>query len=166
MSRRQGFWCVAFAFFAVMAYSAVPAPLYVIYGFSSLTTTLVFAAYAVGVVAGLFLAGHVSDWYGRRRVLIPALVLILVNGAFFLGFRDASWLTAGRVLNGLSVGAATATATAWMQELHTGSARREEVVATAANLGGLGLGPLVAGVLAQWVGAPLVVPYVISLAAL
>jgi MFS family permease len=165
MSRRQGFWSVAFAFTAVMAYSAVPAPLYVIYGFTSLTTTIVFAAYAVGVVGGLFLAGHVSDWYGRRRVLVPALALSVLSGAFFLAFRDPGWLVVGRVLNGLSVGAATATATAWLQELG-GRTRRTEVVATAANLGGLGLGPLLAGVLAQWVGAPLVVPYVVSLAAL
>jgi predicted MFS family arabinose efflux permease len=164
MSRRQGFWSVAFAFTAVMAYSAVPAPLYVIYGFASLTTTVVFSVYAVGVVAGLFLAGHVSDWYGRRRVLVPALAVGLASGVFFLAFRDAGWLVVGRLLNGLSVGAAAATATAWLQELG-GPSRRTEVVATAANLGGLGLGPLLAGVLAQWVGAPLVVPYVVSLAA-
>src|SRR3954452_16609886 len=164
MSRRQGFWSVAFAFTAVMAYSAIPTPLYVIYGFSPLTTTLVFAAYAVGVVAGLFLAGHVSDWYGRRRVLVPALALSLFSGLFFLAFRAPGWLTVGRVLNGLSVGAVTATATAWLQELRGG--RRAEVVATAANLGGLGAGPLLAGVLAQWVGAPLVVPYAVSLSAL
>ena len=148
MSRRQGFWSVAFAFTAVMAYSAVPTPLYVIYGFSSLTTTIVFATYAVGVVGGLFLAGHVSDWYGRRRVLVPALALSLVSGVFFLAFRDAGWLVAGRVLNGASVGVVAATATAWLQELG-GPGRRTEVVATTANLGGIGLGPLLAGVLAQ-----------------
>jgi MFS family permease len=167
MSRRLiGFWVVAFAFVTVMAYSAVPAPLYVLYGFSSLTITIVFSAYAVGVVGGLFLAGHVSDWYGRRRVLVPALVLALASGVFFLAFRDAFWLSVGRFLNGVSVGAVTATATAWLQELYAGPPRRAQAVATAANLGGLGLGPLVAGVLAQWVGAPQVVPYAVSLAAL
>src|SRR4051812_42376293 len=165
MSRRQGFWAVAFAFVAVMAYSAVPAPLYVIYGFSSVTTTIVFAAYAMGAVAGLFLAGHISDWYGGRRVLVPALALGLLGGICFLAFRDAAWLPGGRVLNGLSVGTVTATATAWLQELNPGAGRRTEVVATAATLGGLGLGPLLAGVLAQWVGAPLVVPYAVGLAA-
>src|SRR5690242_11492220 len=119
MSRRLlGFWAVAFAFAMVMAYSAVPAPLYVLYGFPSLTITLVFSAYAVGVVGGLFLAGHVSDWYGRRRVLVPALALALASGVFFLVFRDAVWLSVGRVLNGVSVGAVTATATAWLQELY------------------------------------------------
>ena len=33
------------------------------------------------------------------------------------------------------------------------------MVATAANLGGIGVGPLVAGLLAQFVRSPLVVPY-------
>ncbi len=164
MSRRLGFWCVAFAFVAVMAYSAVPAPLYVLYGFSSLTITLVFSAYAVGVVGGLFLAGHVSDWYGRRTVLVPALALALVSGIFFVGFRDAFALSVGRLLNGLSVGAVTATATAWLQELSTASPRRSQTVATGANLGGLGLGPLMAGFLAQWVSSPQTVPYIVSLA--
>jgi MFS family permease len=166
VSRRLGLWSVTFAFVAVMAYSAVPAPLYVLYGFSSLTITLVFSAYAVGVIGGLFLAGHVSDWYGRRRVLVPALALALVSGIFFVFFRDAVALSVGRLLNGVSVGAVTATATAWLQELYAGPPRRAQALATAANLGGLGLGPLVAGVLAQWAAAPETVPYLVSLAAI
>jgi MFS family permease len=164
VSRRLGYWSVAFAFVAVMAYSAVPAPLYVLYGFSSLTVTLVFSSYAVGVIGGLFLAGHVSDWYGRRTVLVPALALALVSGVFFLFFRDAVALSVGRILNGVSVGAVTATATAWLQELSAGPPRRAQAVATGANLGGLGLGPLMAGFLAQWVTSPQTVPYVVSLA--
>jgi MFS family permease len=164
VSRRLGYWSVAFAFVAVMAYSAVPAPLYVLYDFSSLTITLVFSTYAVGVVGGLFLAGHVSDWYGRRTVLVPALALALLSGVFFVFFRDAVALSAGRFLNGVSVGAVTATATAWLQELSAGPPRRAQAVATASNLGGLGLGPLMAGLLAQWVAEPQTVPYVVSLA--
>jgi hypothetical protein len=75
------------------------------------------------------------------------------------------------VLNGLSVGAVTATATAWLGELHANhrpnaSNRRAQVVATAANLGGIGFGPLVAGFLAQYVGHPLVVPYAAFIVAL
>ena len=73
-----GFWTVATAFAVVMAIGAVPTPLYVLYErsdhFSGLVVTVIFAAYAVGVVASLFLAGHVSDWLGRRRVMIPAIV--------------------------------------------------------------------------------------------
>ncbi|WP_278259319.1 hypothetical protein [Nocardioides convexus] len=74
-----GFWYVAFAFLVAMAFSTVPAPLFPVYqardGFSTFMITVVFAAYAVGVATALVLAGHVSDWLGRRRVLVPALVL-------------------------------------------------------------------------------------------
>jgi MFS family permease len=59
----------------------------------------------------------------------------------------------------------TATATSYLGELHlfarpSASQRRSEVVATAANLGGIGLGPLAAGLLAQFAPAPLRLPYV------
>ena len=69
-----GFWVVAATFLVVMGFSAVPTPLYAIYAqrdhFSTITVTVVFASYAIGVVGSLFLAGHVSDWVGRRRVLL------------------------------------------------------------------------------------------------
>lgn len=178
ISRRRhgfGFWAVAYAFLVVMAFCAVPTPLYVLYqqrdGFSSFVVTVIFAAYAVGVVASLFTVGHLSDWHGRRRVLIPALLLSVVSAVVFLLWHGLPALLVGRVLSGLAVGAVTATATAWIADLHAAqrpgaSPRRAQLVATAANLGGIGLGPLVAGALAQWVGHPLEVPYVVSIAAL
>ena len=75
----------------------------------------------------------------------------------------AAGLLVARVVSGLGVGAVTATATAWLVELD--AARRPHASgaspdrsATAANLGGLGLGGLIAGVLAQWVGHALTLP--------
>jgi len=79
---------VAFAFATVMAFTTVPTPLWSLYAqrdrFSSLTVTVVFAVYALAVALSLFLAGHLSDWYGRRRVLMPALVLEILAGVVFL----------------------------------------------------------------------------------
>jgi MFS family permease len=175
--RRHGraFWSVAFAFAAVMAFSAVPSPLYALYvakdGLSPFTITLVYAVYAVGVVGSLFLVGHISDWHGRRRVLLPALATAILSAIVFLVWTDLWALFLGRLLNGIAIGAVTATATAYLAELHArhrpdASTRRAQTVATAANLGGIGTGPLVAGALAQWVGSPLDVPYAVSLAAL
>ncbi|HEY5319168.1 MAG TPA: hypothetical protein VIJ20_14355, partial [Solirubrobacteraceae bacterium] len=68
--------------------------------------------------------------------------------------------------SGLSVGAMTATATAYLADLHAArgsntSGRRAELVATAANLGGIGFGPLCAGALAQFLPDPLVLPYAV-----
>jgi MFS family permease len=167
---RVGFWTVALAFTTAMAFTTVPTPLWSLYAqrdrFSSLTVTIAFAVYAVAVALSLFLVGHVSDWYGRRRVLVPALALDIVSAGVFLAWPALPGLLVARVLSGLAVGAVTATATAWLSELHGAGSRSGQVVSTAANLGGLGLGALISGVLAQWAGDPLSVPFVVLAAVL
>jgi MFS family permease len=172
LPHRHGFWAVAFAFIVVMGFSAVPTPLYALYaardGFGSLTITLVFAVYAFGVIASLFLAGHLSDRYGRRSLLFPALALNAVSAVLFLVWRDLPGLLVARAVSGVGVGLVSATAMAWLAELHShdrpaAGGRRAEVVAVAANLGGIGTGPLVAGALAQWVAGPLTVPFAVFL---
>jgi MFS family permease len=165
-----GFWLIALAFLTAMAFSTVPAPLYPLYqarsGFSTFMITVIFAAYTVGVVTSLLLAGHVSDWVGRKKILIPALSLELVAAAIFLTEPPLPWLIVARLVSGLGVGMLTATATAHMHELHTrhrpdASGQRFEVVSTAANIGGIGCGALVAGILAQYVSSPLRTPYLV-----
>src|ERR1700753_523846 len=83
-----GFWLVAAAFCVNLAFSAVPTPLYVIYQqrdhFSTLMVTVVYAVYALGVIGSLFLGGHVSDWVGRRRVLVPAITVNVLSAVLFL----------------------------------------------------------------------------------
>lgn len=70
-----GFWFVACTFAVTMGFSAAPTPLYVLYQakdrFGPFTVTLVFAAYAFGVIASLFLAGHVSDWLAAAGCWCP-----------------------------------------------------------------------------------------------
>jgi MFS family permease len=169
---RTGFWVVAYVFTVVMAFGAVPTPLYAIYerrdGFSALVVTLVFAVYAVGVVVGLFLAGHISDWVGRRRVLLPAVAVEIVAAVVFVLWPSLPGLLVGRVLSGVGIGSVTATATAYLTELHERarprhSGNRAQLVAIAANLGGIGLGPFVSGILAQFVTSPLRTPYLVFL---
>src|SRR5215207_4109779 len=174
LSRGAGFWAVAFSFLALTAFSTAPSALYGLYQrqeqLSSLTLTVVYAVYSAGVVASLLLAGHVSDWYGRRAVLIPALVLAGVAAVVFIAWTSLAGLLVARVLTGVALGAAVATATAYIADLGAGpdgsGARRAGIVATVANIGGLALGPLVAGVLAQYAPAGLTLPSVVLLAAL
>ncbi|MCW2599710.1 MAG: transporter [Frankiales bacterium] len=165
-----GFWFIAFAFLTAMAFAAVPTPLYPLYqardGFSTFMVTVVFATYAAGVLASLLLAGHVSDWVGRKKVLLAALTLELAAAALFIVEPPLSVLIVARVISGLGVGMVTATATAHMQELHSihrpgATAQRFEIVSTAANIGGIGVGPLISGILAQYLGAPLRLPYIV-----
>src|SRR5262245_15085236 len=85
-------WAVAAAFLLVMAMSTVPTPLYPIYqqrdGFSTFVITIIFAAYAVGVLLVLFLLGHLSDWFGRRRTLLLAVVASVVSAGVFVLWRE------------------------------------------------------------------------------
>jgi MFS family permease len=165
-----GFWAVAFAFTTVMAFTTAPTPLWSLYAqrdrFSSLTVTIVFAVYAFAVALSLFLVGHVSDWHGRRRVLMPALALEILAGVVFVAWPSLPGLLVARVLSGLGIGAVTATAMAWLSELGGAGSRRAQLVATGANLGGLGLGALISGVLARWVSDPLRVPFLVFTAVL
>src|ERR1700727_3025149 len=164
------FWLVAAAFCVNLAFSAVPTPLYVIYQqrdhLSTVMITVGYAVYALGVIVSLFLGGHVSDWMGRRRVLVPALAVNVASALLFIAFPSLPGLILARVVSGVSIGLTTGTATAYLAELHLGAGgsptgRRPQVVATAANLGGIGGGPLVARLLAQFVRWPLVIPYVV-----
>jgi MFS family permease len=171
----RAFWTVAVTFAASMAFTTVPTPLYELYqrrdGFSSFVVTLIYAGYAVGVIVSLFLAGHISDWLGRRRVLVPAVLLEAVAAVLFLIWRSEAGLLVARFVSGVGVGALTATATAYLTELNQRARPapgpgRADLVATAANIGGLGLGAFVAGVLAQYLHSPLTIPYVVFLVVL
>jgi MFS family permease len=174
LSRSAGFWAVAFSFLVASAFATVPSPLYGLYEhhehLSSLTITIVYAVYAVGIVVTLLLAGHVSDWYGRRTVLLPALGVAAIAAVVFLAWRSLAGLLIARVLTGLALGAAVATATAFITDLDAGpdgvATRRAGIVATIANIGGLGLGPLIAGVLARYAPHPLTLPFIVFLALL
>ncbi|RKR87931.1 putative MFS family arabinose efflux permease [Micromonospora pisi] len=171
----RGFWAVALAFLAIMALGTLPSPLYPLYQqqdhFSTFTITLIYSAYAAGVLVSLFTAGHISDWHGRRRVLAPAVAVSALSALVFLLWPELPGLVVGRVLGGMAVGVVAATATVWLAELHRAhrpdaSPRRAQLVASVANLGGLGLGPLIAGLLAEYAPHPLRLPYVVLLVAL
>ena len=174
LSRPAAFWAVAFAFLAVAAFSTAPSPLYGLYAqhehLAPLTLTVVYAVYAAGVTTSLLLAGHVSDWYGRRVVLIPAVAVAAVAAVVFISWQSLAGLLVARVLTGLALGATVATATAYIADLDAGRdgavTRRAEVVGAIASVGGLAVGPLATGVLARYAPDGLTLPYVVLLVAL
>ena len=171
-----GFWAVTFVFLAVLAFSAAPSPLYVLYArrdhFSSLMITVIYAAYAIGVLLALFFVSHLSDVHGRRSHLLGAVALAEASAVIFIVWPSLTGLFLARVLCGLSVGLTVSTATAYLNELHlahkptASTVRRPQLAATAANLGGLAIGALVTGLLAQFEPDPLVLSYLVLLVAL
>lgn len=170
-TRQVSFLVVAFAFAAIMLGTTLPTPLYPIYqaqmGFSQLTVTVIFAAYAAGVISALILFGSLSDRIGRKRLLLAGVVFSAISAAIFLAGGVASSLAAllaGRVLSGLSAGIFTGTATVFIVELaHPEHRSRATLAATAANIGGLGLGPVLAGALAEYLPSPLLLPFAVHL---
>ena len=169
-----GFWALAAVFLATMSFTTIPTPLYAAFerrdGFSTPVVTVVFTAYAVGVAAALYLVGHQGDRVGRIPVLAAAVLLEVLSAVVFLLFPQVPGLLVARLLSGLGVGAFTASATAQLGELRSAAApdaggRLPDAVATVANIGGLGLGPLVGGVLAVTT-APTSTPFLIYAIAL
>src|ERR1700684_3724441 len=79
LPREAAFWLVAGVFFLLFFAAAAPSPLYGIYQaqwrFSATTLTVVFAAYALLLLLTLLVCGSVSDYAGRRPVILAGLVL-------------------------------------------------------------------------------------------
>jgi MFS family permease len=159
MKREWAFGLVAFAFAVNMLGATLPTPLYPVYertyGFSTLAVTLIFATYAFGVVAALMLFGHLSDEIGRKPVLVAGTLLSLGSALLFLFAHDAAPIFAGRVLSGFSAGIFTGSCTAALVDLANPQRRVfATTVAVAVNIGGLGCGTLMSGLLAQYAPYP------------
>jgi len=156
------------AFAVTMLGTTLPTPLYVLYrekfGFSELVVTIIFAVYAVGVMATLVGFGRVSDDMGRRPVLLAGLGLSAGSAVVFLLADGVGLLLVGRFVSGMSAGVFTGTATAALLDVAEPDGEgRATLLATVANMGGLGCGPLLAGVLADVVDDPLHVVFVVDL---
>jgi MFS family permease len=132
-------------------------------GLSVGTVDALVGAYALGLIPALLVLGPISDRAGRAPVLRGAALVSLAATAVLM--VDSLWaLYAGRLLAGVASGAAFAAGSAWVEELSAadpsappGSGARRAAMALTA---GFGLGPVVAGLLAQWAPAPLVTAYV------
>ena len=151
-----------------MVGTTLPTPMYALYAdrmhFAVLTTTVIFASYAAGVLTALLAFGQWSDAVGRRPVLLAGAVFALASAAVFLLADDVPLLLIGRLLSGFSAGIFTGTATAAVVEAAPPEGRdRAAVMATIANVGGLGLGPLLAGILVQYAPYPLQLSFLVHI---
>jgi MFS family permease len=156
----RGFFLVACALLIAMIGTTLPTPLYVYYqqqmGFGETWVTLIFAIYALGVIAALLAVGSWSDQIGRRPMLFAGLLMGVVSAVIFLFCDSIGGLLLGRLFSGFSAGIMTGTATVAVIELAPKAwSKRATLIATAANMFGLGLGPLLAGLTSQYLPQPL-----------
>lgn len=161
------FWATAYTMLVLLTGTNLATPLYRGYehrfGFSPLVLTLVFAVYVAVLIPSLLVAGPLSDAIGRRRVVLPAIAVAALGSVGFALATDVWWLFAARILQGLAIGASSGALTATLAELEpNGNRRKAALVSTAVSMGGLGLGPLSAGLLAQYAPAPYVLPFVLE----
>jgi MFS family permease len=146
--------------------STLLTPLYLIYqqafGFSQVTLTLIYAVYVIGNLAALLFVGRVSDRIGRRVTALPAIGVLIVAALVLLFANGVAALYIGRILTGLGVGVASGTCNAWLADL-VGSEHktRAATIGTSTNFLGLGIAPLVSGLLAQYAPWPLHLSFIV-----
>jgi predicted MFS family arabinose efflux permease len=155
---RAAFWLVAGVLCLLFFAAGAPSPLYGIYRtqlrFSATTLTAVFATYALVLLLTLLVFGSVSDYLGRRRVILAALVVTAGACGVFLAAHDVGLLFAARALQGVGVGTAVGALGAALIDLQPEGSGLAPLITTAAPLLGLGAGALGTSVLAQYGPAP------------
>jgi MFS family permease len=143
--------------FLVFAANAAVSPLYRLYqarlGFSATTLTLLFAVYIAVLLLTLLFFGSVSDYTGRRPVMLAGLMVGAAACGLFLGAHALGLLFAARALQGVAAGLLAGTASAALHDLRP-DGRATPVVSSAAPTGGQALGALGASALAQYAFAP------------
>src|SRR5689334_10788121 len=106
--RTAGFWLVALTAVVFLAAASAPSPLYVVYQhewrFGAPMLTAVFAVYAAVLLITLLIVGGLSDFVGRRPVIVAAILLEIVSLIVFLMADDVADLLVGRGLQGLATG--------------------------------------------------------------
>jgi MFS family permease len=142
------------------------------FGYSSLTQTLLYAVPVVLVILpGLLVFGTLSDVIGRRAPIVAGLVVFAGGDIAFMAAAGTGLLFGARLLQGLGIALGTAAAAATLSDCAAGLAvdrvRAQKIAAVTGTIcitGGLALGPLVGGILAQYAPDPRVTPFAVHLA--
>ena len=172
---RRAFTGAAVALAVLFAGNNLPSALYGllrgVFGYSALTQTLLYAVPVVLVVLpGLLVFGAASDVTGRRAPVLAALAVFAAGDVAFMLADSTTWLFVGRLAQGLGIALGTAAATATLGD--SAAALRDDRVAaqrlaalagTISITGGLAVGPLLGGLLAQYAPAPRVTPLAVHL---
>jgi len=161
-ARNRAFLLQVSIIVSFLAGSSAPTPLYAVYqaawGFTPITTTIVFGVYALAVLAALLVFGSLSDYVGRRPVLFVAALVQALTMVVFATASGVGALMLARIIQGLATGAAISAAGAGMVDIDR--ARGATANAVSPMLGSA-TGGLLSGFLVQYLPAPTVLVYVL-----
>jgi MFS family permease len=155
LSSDAAFYLLASITMSFLAGASAPTPLYALYqaqwGFSPITVTIIFGIYAISVLTALLFVGRLSDYLGRRPVLIAATVAQAVTMVIFATASGVGDLVLARIIQGLATGAAVGAVGAGMIDLNKERGATANAVAPAF---GTATGAMLSGYLVQYLPAP------------
>ena len=168
LGQEPAFWLLSYAFLILFVGTTIPTPLYRVYQeelhFSSGTLTLIFAIYVLFLLPSLLVFGRISDRVGRRTVLLFGFTVAALAAAIFAGAESLFSLFVARALQGIATGVVAGAGTAALQELEpAGNSRKAAFAVTVANASGAALGPLFAGLFAEFGPWPTRLPFLVYL---
>lgn len=164
LSPHVAFYLQASIIASFLAGSSAPTPLYSVYqslwGFSPITTTVIFGVYALAVLVSLLVVGSLSDYVGRRPVLLVAIAVQIVAMLVFTFAHGVPELMIARVIQGLSTGAAAGAIGAGLLDINRTKGTTANAVAAPL---GTGIGSLLSGLLLQFLPFPTHLVYLVLL---
>lgn len=166
LARRSSYIAVAYTMMAVAIGLNLLTPLYGLYrqqfAFSALTLTLIFATYVVTIIPTMLIFGPLADALGRRRIILIAVLSAALAAVLLLTAKSTLWLFAARIVQGIAQGAISGAASAALIELGSDLKKTALVIGTTVT-GGIALGPIISGALAQYAPGPLMLPFLVYL---
>lgn len=139
-----------------MAAASAPAPLYQIYQrlwhFSPVILTLIFATYALFLLLALLIAGSISDYIGRKPVILLAILLQMTSMMFFLFSNDINMLFVARAIQGIATALAVSSIGAALLDLNK---HKGPIINSICPMLGMTVGSILACLVLQYSNAPL-----------
>jgi MFS family permease len=164
LSIRSLGWFAVFALAGVQSGGSAPTPVYHLYqqayGLSPAMVTIIFAAYPISLLLSLLVLGSLSDYVGRRPLLLASMALSVVAMAVFIGAGGPDTLIVARILQGLATGMATSTLGAVLLDVHPAQG---SLINAVTAFGGTTVGALGSSVLVAYGPHPMQLVYVVEL---
>ncbi len=166
---RSPFFWVSFAMCAGVMSTALISPLYGIYKteWSLLASdiSVIYVVYMAGALAALLFLGQLSDRIGFRRVMQISLVLVFAGTGLTMIAWDTLSLNLARFVVGVASSLMTTSASVGLRQLATGAHPNRAASMSGVLIAfGFGLGPLVGGIIGQWLPEPLITAYLPTMA--